>query len=227
MTKNRNLNLDCLRGFAVAQMIVFHFGYDLYAFRFISINLSVGFWYWFPRVIVFCFLFSMGQSLSLVHSKEFKIKKMLSRFAQLSALAAIISVGSYLMFPKSWIYFGTLHCIAVATLIGAPLARFPKVNLVISILIIISIYAFGITFKDLSSFVAVKSMDFIPIYPWYFVVGFGIAWHQLAPKLPELPHNPITSVLALMGQHSLKIYLIHQPFLFGCIYLAYKLLRAA
>lgn len=222
-TNERSINLDILRGFAVLQMIVFHFAYDLTAFKFLNINFSAGFWYWFPRFIVFCFLTAMGQSLVYVHGQRFYANKMWSRFIKIAGFALLISIITKIMFPNNWIYFGTLHCIAVATLIGAPIARFPKLNLNLSIFIIISVFAFNITFEKLSSIVKIKSMDFIPIYPWYFVVGLSIFLAHLKFKLPSVPENKLTLLIAKIGRKSLSIYLIHQPILFGLCWLLYKI----
>lgn len=226
MTKNkRSINLDCLRGFAVVIMVIFHFSYDLNAFRFAKINFNSGFWYWFPRFIVFCFLFSMGMSLVHVHGKQFRPKIMLKRFYKIGLFALIISITTYFMFPKNWIYFGTLHCIAIGTLIGAPLARFPKTNLIISFLILVSIYTFDITFKKLSSFVAVNSMDYIPIYPWYMIIGLGIFFQHLKLPIPSIGNNTISQSFSYLGKHSLLIYVLHQPILFGSMFVIYKIIH--
>lgn len=219
----RSFNLDCLRGFAVVIMIIFHLGYDLNAFKFIKIDLFHGFWYWFPRFIVFCFLFAVGESLGFVYKNGIDKKKLLRRFLKIGGGAFIITITTYFMYPKNFVYFGTLHCIAVASLIGAPLANRPKLSVVLGILIVFSIYAFGITYKQLSSLVNIKSMDFIPIYPWFFVVCFGIAHHHLVKPYKPLPQNSLFRGLAWLGKHSLIIYLIHQPILFGSTLLVYKL----
>lgn len=223
MQKNRSLNLDILRGFAVLLMIIFHFAYDLTIFHFADLNFSSGFWYWLPRFIVFCFLYSMGVSLVIVYGQKFNLKHMLKRFYKIAGFALLITVTTYFMFPKNWVYFGTLHCITVATLIGAPLARYPKINLALSLAIIFSGLYFDITYAQLSGLVAIKSIDFIPIYPWYCVVGIAIFFTHQGYSFPQIPANKLTNSLARLGQKSLPIYLIHQPLIYGLLLLIYKL----
>src|SRR5690606_2992205 len=103
------------------------------------------------------------------------------RIGKLSLFALIISISTYFIFPKNWVYFGTLHCIAVASILGILLVNRPRTSLALAIIIPTSALAFGITYKKLSSIVPINSMDFIPIYPWFFVICIGIAQYHFAP----------------------------------------------
>ena len=66
------------------------------------------------------------------------------------------------------------------------------------------------------------TVDFEPIFPWLgpFLLGIAAAKAasalRLLPRL-ALPHSPVTRLLAWPGQHSLVIYLIHQPLLIGAL----------
>ena len=42
------------------------------------------------------------------------------RFALIVAAAALVTAGTYVAFPTSYVFFGILHCIAVASLIAVP-----------------------------------------------------------------------------------------------------------
>ena len=72
-----------------------------------------------------------------------------------------------------------------------------------------------------------RSNDYVPIFPWFGVVLAGIAVARLAlllqasgrPVLEPLK-RPAPWPLLWAGRHSLAIYLIHQPVLFGLVYLA-------
>jgi uncharacterized membrane protein len=133
---NRYLSLDVLRGFAVFIMIIFHFCYDLNIFKFIKINMSDTFWFYYPRFIVFCFLTSVGISLKLVHKNKIKWDKVWPRFVKLALAALAITVVTYFLFPRNWIYFGTLHCIATASLLALPFLNREKLSIMAIVLII-------------------------------------------------------------------------------------------
>jgi uncharacterized membrane protein len=209
--------IDQIRGFAVLLMIIFHLSYDLSLFGYVDLVFTIEspFWYVFPRVIVFLFLSAMGLSLPLVHLPQIRWNIFWKRFGQISTFAAIISVGTYFLFPTRWIYFGTLHCIALCSLLGLPFLRFPRVSLFIGLALLIPALFWNLTIPwiVLDHF----SMDYIPPFPWLGVVLLGFfashrGWHQLI-----LPGRPFIRWLEPMGKHSLIIYLIHQPLLFSTI----------
>ena len=209
---------DQLRGLAVVLMVIFHFSYDLTMFSLIHIDFQKDFFWWlFPRIIVFLFLFAMGQSFYLAHSKGLRWKKFLSRLAIVAGAAGIISLATYILFPNRWIYFGTLHCIALCTLV-APLLIKGKYT---GLLVFLSLYVpmlFGYRFWwwELDHL----SMDYIPFLPWVGVVGLGAFFMRLpfAAKAAPLPAF-IDHPMQLLGRHSLAVYLLHQPILFGLTYL--------
>jgi uncharacterized membrane protein len=71
-----------------------------------------------------------------------------------------------------------------------------------------------------------RTNDFVPIFPWFGVVLAGIAAARLAPH-PRLHAAALEAVanrwpkpVLWAGRHSLGIYLLHQPVLFGLVYLA-------
>ena len=83
----RYVGLDQIRGIGVLLMIIFHFCYDLMAYRFPSIPKdSTLFWYWLPRLIVFIFLFCVGVSLRIAHYPTPKYQSFFKRFAQITQL---------------------------------------------------------------------------------------------------------------------------------------------
>ena len=62
--------------------------------------------------------------------------------------------------------------------------------------------------------------DYFPLLPWLGVVLVGVfLGNVLYPEgerrypLPDFSTRPMTGLLAWMGQHSLAIYLVHQPVL--------------
>ena len=51
--------------------------------------------------------------------------------------AILVTVGSYVTFPKTFITFGILHCIVVSSILGWPMVRFPRVALIVGIVVIV------------------------------------------------------------------------------------------
>ena len=216
--KSRYHFIDALRGFTVILMIIFHFSFDLENFHFIQIDiLKSPFWYFFPRLIVFLFLFAVGMSLTLVHRDSIKWPSFWKRFFKISFFAVIISIVTYKLFPENWIYFGTLHAIALISIMSLPLLRWPKIALVIALLLFIPsiFFNYNLPWFELGH----ASWDYIAPFPWVGASYLGIfAVHKHLHQI-KIPDNKLVKSLNYLGRHSLVIYLIHQPLLFGSVYL--------
>ena len=77
------------------------------------------------------------------------------------------------------------------------------------------------------------AVDHFPLIPWFGVALLGVAlgnWvypgGQRAFLLPDWSGLSVVRGLRFLGRNSLTIYLIHQPILFGLLYL-YMMLRLA
>lgn len=211
--------LDALRGMAVIWMIIFHAAYDMTLLGFIRLDFNLGFWYAFPRVIAFTFLFCVGISLVFAHTPHIRWEALKKRSLKLFLGALAVSIGTYFLFPQQWIYFGTLHCILTGSLLGALIVNHRRAVWTLLILILLGQYAWGYDIKWLSSILQKPSMDFIPIYPWFWAILLGIV---VAPGLNQnhwLMNFPTPKLLTQLGKHSLKIYLLHQPVIFGVLWL--------
>lgn len=215
----RNGFLDALRGLAVAWMIIFHSAYDMRMFGFVNWNFSEGFWWGFPRVIAFTFLFCVGFSLNYVHAPKINWQSLKNRSLKLAVCAIIISLSTWFMFPQQWIFFGTLHCILVGSIIGALLVNHRQFTALLCLGIVVAQYGLGYDIKWVSSIIQKPSMDFIPIYPWIWVILAGILLGPYLSKFRQLRELPVPGFLRFLGTHSLKIYLIHQPLIFGSLWL--------
>jgi uncharacterized membrane protein len=211
--------LDALRGIAVIWMIIFHTCYDMRMLGFVNWDFSSGFWYAFPRVIAFTFLFCVGISLNYAHSPNIKWKSVWKRSLKLGLSALAISIGTYLTFPQQWVYFGTLHCILLGSFFGVLLVNNRKLAFAIMLIILTAQYGLGYDIKWVSSIMQRQSMDFIPIYPWFWAVLMGILAGPHLSKNRHIGRIESPKVLSLLGTHSLKIYLLHQPLIYGILWL--------
>ena len=224
-SRKRYFIIDQIRGVAIVLMVFFHLFYDLTIFGAVSINFSKEpFWYFLPRVIVFLFLTAVGLSLSVAHEKKVQWKKFFPRLYKITLLAICVSIMTWFMFPKAWVYFGTLHCIALCSLMALPFLRFPKLSLFIALSLLIPSALFD---KNLPWFtLSHASMDYISPFPWFGVVCLGLFLKTKGFHTINLGHGKVLSALSLLGRHSLKIYILHQPLLFGVLYIFFRVIKA-
>ncbi len=222
----RYFDLDFIRGFAVVLMIVFHLCFDLNHFHYIEIDIYRGeFWHYFRFVIVTLFLLCVGISLYIVNEKGYNLQKDLKRFFIILANALAVSVASYFIFPNSFIYFGILHFIAVASILALPFVKFPKIALIVGVLIIALTlwgtinmhWLYDMLAKPL--FLPVRTEDLVPLTPWFGVVLIGIYFGYAKAFIINIPKNRVTQNISFLGKHALLAYMLHQPILFGSLYL--------
>ena len=228
MKNHRVIGLDIFRGWALLLMVIYHFNYDLSYFNIIKINLnSSNFFLLFRYTIICMFLLSMGISFSLVHRKSISWRKLRKRILLLSLASLAVTIATYIVFPNSWIYFGILHFILLSSLLALPFLNHPKIALLSAILILIGYATDSLSIHPLFNYLQpilhlppIHTQDIITLFPWFGVVLLGtvIAYYDLYQKIfiqKIFNNNSLHNrVLKFMGQHSLLIYLIHQPILF-------------
>ncbi len=221
--------LDALRGVAIVWMAVFHLCYDLNYFGFIRQNFYTDpLWTVQRACIVTLFLFcaGLGQAVALEQGQSWQ--RFWRRWAQIAGCAVLVSIGSSLMFPRSWISFGILHGIAVMLILARLLAPL-KGGLWIAGLAAIVLPQwvqhpfFDTRWTHWVGLVTRKPVteDFAPVLPWLGVVLWGMAAGRwvlarrrgwLAGALPAA-----AAPLAVLGRWSLSFYMVHQPVLIGAL----------
>lgn len=232
--------IDIARGAALIAMAIYHFGWDLEFFGYLAPGTTAhGGWKLFARCIASSFLFLVGFSLVLAHGNGIRWRAMGKRLLQICAAAAAISILSWFISPDSYIFFGILHQIALASILGLLFLRLPALlTLIIAALVICApIYARADIFNPgwlawvgLST-VPIRSNDYVPLFPWFGAVLIGIATAQLFEKFnwlhllvsreqTKFPQKPLTFI----GRHSLAFYLIHQPVLLALLLAVSQLL---
>jgi len=228
MKRQRIDGLDIFRGFAILCMILYHFTYDLNYFRIISVNMNHSPSFIIARyTIISMFLLSVGISLTLAHKNRINWANIRKRILQLSLASLAVTIVTSIIFPTTWIYFGILHFVLFASLITLALLKFPKITLLLTLLIFIGsltgmlhmhgLYALLQNPLNLPQY----TEDLFPLFPWLGVVFVGtlIVHYNLHQKIFgfKIFNNRFTinKFLKKMGQNSLLIYLIHQPILFG------------
>lgn len=217
----RLLWVDAVRGLAIVLMVIFHFCYDLRYFGYVDWNIPNGpNWRPFRYVILTLFISTVGVSLVLAHGKAIRWKHFAKRFVWLLVAALGISIMSLFVFPNSWIYFGILHFIALASAIGLIFLKMPIIACVVGASIIVG-YWIGVLpvywpFHYISEVLPANTEDYAPIFPWLGVALLAIGLAGLVPiKKIDIPPLKSATWLAFLGRHGLIIYVAHQPILFG------------
>ncbi|MFZ5544094.1 MAG: DUF1624 domain-containing protein [Pseudomonadota bacterium] len=226
--------LDALRGAAIVWMAVFHFFFDLSHFHLIQQDFKRdAFWLVQRTCIVSLFLFcaGMGQAVALHQGQGWR--RFWRRWAQVAGCALLVTAGSALMFPRSFIYFGVLHGIAVMLVLlrlAAPLGAWlwPLGALAIALPRLVQHPFFDTPWTNWAGLVTRKPVteDYVPLLPWIGVMAWGLAAGQWAmQKRPGWITGPLArpfAPLAVLGRWSLSIYMLHQPVLIGglMLYLA-------
>jgi len=227
----RHDRVDALRGAAIVWMAAFHFCFDLNHFglwqppQFFQRD---PFWTTQRTCIVTMFLFcaGLGQALALQAGQGWP--RFWRRWGQVAACAVLVSAGSALMFPRSWIHFGVLHGIAVMLVLcrlAAPLrlGLWPLGALLLALPHFAQDPVFNAPWLDWTGLVTRKPVteDYVPLLPWLGVMLWGQAAGQaLLRQRPALLAGALPASLrplAGLGRWSLSFYMLHQPVFIGLL----------
>lgn len=229
MTAPRFDRLDALRGFAIVWMAVFHFNFDLATLKFTQQNFYADpFWTIQRTCIVSLFLFCVGFSQAVAAAQGQRWPRFWKRWAQIAGCALLVSAGSALMFPRSWISFGVLHAIALMLIVLRLTSGWGRGLWLAGLMALLLPQFIAHPFFDtrLTNWMGLVTRkpiteDFVPLLPWLGVAWWGMAagqWvlqHRRAWVSGVMPSalNP----LAVLGRWSLSFYMLHQPVLIGLL----------
>ena len=238
--KNHFDILDVSRGFAILLMFIYHFCFDLDYYGFIQQDFTRDeFWINFRIVIVSLFLLVMGISLYLSCYRGLSEKRFRQRLFLLIFYSSLVSISSWIMYPKSMIFFGILHFITVASILGLLFIRLGKINLILGLLLIVISQTVSFAFFDqayLQWFGLMTkhpiTVDYVPLLPWFGVVLIGLYLGQILAQLPSKSFlkqwqstHATSNILALGGRYSLHIYMLHQPLFLGILYIISHIIK--
>ena len=237
----RYVALDALRGGALGAMLLYHLSWDLANFGYIDTQFpSIFGMRLFSHLIAATFLAIAGFSLGLAHAQAIRWRAFFKRFFIIAGAALLVTAATYLSAPGEAIFFGVLHCIAAATLVSALLLRAPAA----ASLALAGLFFLGPTLIAAPSLndpaimwlglgnLEPQSLDWRPLLPWggFLFLGLGLA--QLDRQRVVLRAaarwrpGPFGQGLAVVGRHTLALYLVHQPIFFA-IFMALAQLSAS
>lgn len=232
-------HIDALRGLALVWMTAYHFCFDLNHFGYVRQDFYLDpLWTWQRTGIVSLFLLcaGMGQALAVQGGQTWS--RFWRRWAQVAGCALLVSIGSWWMFPKSWISFGVLHGMAVMLIVVRWLLVRGWLGGVVPWLagaaLVLAAPWLGDMLRAHGSpamqaaldgrwlnwlgVVTVKpaTEDYVPLLPWLGVMLWGAGLAQLARRWSRAP-GAAGRALAVLGRWSLSYYMLHQPVLIGAL----------
>jgi uncharacterized membrane protein len=220
--------LDALRAAAIVWMALFHFAFDLNHFGLLPRQdfHHDALWTIQRTCIVSLFIFcaGIGQAAALQQGQGWR--RFWKRWTQVLACALLVTAGSYLMFPQSFIAFGVLHGMALMLLVARLSAGWgnwlwPLGALALALPRVAAHPVFDALWLNWTGLVTHKPIteDYVPLLPWLGVMWWGLAagqWLLLnRPAWLDAPLPAALRPLAALGRWSLSFYMLHQPLLIG------------
>lgn len=231
--------IDELRGFAIFCMVFYH------AFYTVGVLFNIGWAmvllnFFTPAEPYFAGLFILisGLACNLSHSN-------LERGVKLGFISLGVTLVTYLVLGTEYmISFGILHMLAVCMMLYGIINKYLKLVpswlgiLLNTVLFIFTfnvlrgsvgfpfilnikippewyntnyLFMFGLPNKNF------MSSDYFPLVPWLFLffAGTYIGRIGVKKKFPKSMYKKRVGFFGFMGRHSLLIYLVHQPIIYG------------
>ena len=231
--------VDAARGVAMLMMALYHTLYDLQSFGGYGIEATSGFWARFADATAFSFLFLVGVSLTISHSRDEERKggssfsKYLMRGLKIVGYGMILTLVSWAL-GIGVIIFGILHLIGASIILAYPFLRFKALNLILAIPVIAlglyiqlhGVYINGPWLLPFGIFPnsPISMPDYRPLLPWFGVVLIGLFVGNMVygnrKRARTSAGGPrLAGPLAFLGRNSLLFYLIHQPIIIAILIL--------
>lgn len=240
--------IDEVRGLSILLMVVYHAFYDLVVIFGVRIPaFSSPFVQALAASFAGLFIFISGTA---GHYSRNNVK----RGAICFGLGLLLTLGTALVMPDELIVFGILHLLGVCMMLFPlfrPLLRRtpPLAGMLVCFGLFLLCFHLPegyLGFRGLWSvelprapynweFLAIVgfpgprffSADYFPLLPWLlcFLTGgfFGVLVKER--RLPPWVYRPHLPPLALIGRHTLLVYVLHQPVVYGVLWVIFALLR--
>lgn len=218
---------DIWRGVALLLMIAFHTVFLGWFLLNWPIDVFSGFWFWIAKISGYSFLIVAGWSSWLRQNagSQKSLRSAFVRSGHIAAWAGVITLTTLWAFPTEPIWWGILHCLAVALLISNVLLWYKKSQVLVVLgvfTLLTGIFTAGTTGNWLTMIFGFpplnfRTLDYYPLIPYAGMVwlsaGLGATLTQKLEPLekPLAGHWLGKSLLLWLGQHSLSVYIGHVP----------------
>lgn len=246
-TKVRYTVLDVLRGGAVIAMIIYHALWDL-------VNIFGVYMPWFSSTTASVIQLSIRWAFILISGFSIHLSKRKLRHAlTVLGASLIITLVTFIFTPEARILFGVLSLLGSAVLLTIPLNKpmkkiNPTVGIVICALLFVLTYNLPRGFVGVGDFALFElpdflychtltaffgfkpagffSTDYVPLLPWLFMFWIGYYVYLFFEKYNLLRFMSAFSLkpLEFVGRHSLIIYMLHQPVVYGLLYIIFNVI---
>ena len=240
--ENRCHTLDTIRGIALISMIIYHTCFDIVYF-FTEHSVPSGLYVIWQQTICWTFIGVSGAALN--YSKHPIRRSLIVLLA-----GYILTLGTYIFMREETIIFGVLQCIGYSMLIIGLLKKpLDKINPIVGFIIFFILFGFTKNIADYRTlgFFSLKlinvpdawytinlyplglpklgftSGDYFPLVPWLFLMlACYYLWKLIIEKVNNKKvFNIKIPLITLLGENTLLIYIIHQPIIYGILYLIY------
>lgn len=228
----RRPGLDALRGLALVSMMAYHAAWDL-------VYLYGADWPWYHSTGAFVWQQSICWTFILLSGYCFSLgRHQLRRGWMTFGGGAVVTAVTWAMMPEQPALFGVLTFLGSAALLTVPLDRLLKkipapaglagsfalfglfrwVNRGTLGLLALPEGWYANLFTAFLGFppAGFRSSDYFSLLPWLFLFWTGYYLYRLHPA-PFLRAVPRVPVLNWLGRHSLLVYLLHQPVIYGAL----------
>jgi uncharacterized membrane protein len=220
------------RGIAIVAMVIYHTAFDLAGNGLIATDVaSEVHWKVFARTIASTFLVLVGIGLVLATRHGFSRERYFRRLVFVAAGALLVTAATWWFDSSTFVFFGILHLIAVASVLALPFLRTPAwFTAIVAAAVIVAPWSLADPMFDHPwlwwvglSTVPPVTIDYVPVFPWFGAVLAGIVLGRLGLRYEAAlariqPRDIVSRTLMLAGRWSLVIYLVHQPLVVAAIY---------
>lgn len=230
--------LDELRGLDLVSMMLYHACWDL-VFLF-DVNMR---WYagtpgrlWQQTI---CWVFILLSGFCAPFGRY-----MLRRGTVVFGAGAVVTLATLVFMPEGRVIFGVLTFLGAAMLLTGvlePLLKkvMPAVGLAVSAVLFAVCYPVGLGWVGLGGWKLMLpqslyanyftaflgfypdwfySANYFGLLPWLFLFWAGYYLHKAVGRRRMEPlRRPVCPALGWMGRHSLLLYLLHQPVIYGVL----------
>lgn len=235
-----------MRGVALVWMAFYHFCFDLNNFGYLQLDFhNDPVWTLQRTAILSLFLLCAGSGQALAVHNGQGWQRFWRRWCWVALCALLVSAGSWFMFPRSFIYFGVLHGMAVMLIVARLTAHWRAWSLLPAALALavpwlaapwLSVNpwadAFNAPALNWLGLITRRPIteDYVPLLPWMGVVWIGMAAVSLKVRnrsagAPWHANSGVGGALSRLGRHSLLFYMLHQPVLIAALW-AFKTVSA-